>query len=101
MYIKISNLVPVNGGGCDYKGLDINQFASGLQFYPSNQNHCYVITNQTNVPAHDDIQIVTEAEYLGVKESEPAPVNPLDEIKTQLAALQVAMDDLILNGGGF
>lgn len=68
--IRIVNVVGERGGVYDYKGLDIDSFVPGSQVYPSGTRDFYVITEQEDIPKHEDILLVTEAEYKEAYNSE-------------------------------
>jgi hypothetical protein len=66
--LKVLNLISSEMGGTfDYKGLDKDQFVPGSPLYPPavnlQNNFCYVITEEENIPDSPDIIEVTQEEY--------------------------------------
>ncbi|BFH15903.1 hypothetical protein WJ0W_003295 [Paenibacillus melissococcoides] len=108
--LKIINVVPERSGNLDYKGLDINLFVAGSQIYPPGTRDCYVITAQVDIPKHEDIHLVTEAEYEAAynaereRQQEPGPIEQLkaenEELRKQLDALQLAVMGMMDTPGG-
>ncbi|MBG9793008.1 hypothetical protein ABD76_11125 [Paenibacillus dendritiformis] len=77
--------------------------------YPSGTRDFYVITEQEDIPKHDDIHLITEAEYEAVynaereRQQEPGPIEQLkaenEELRRQLDALQLAVMGMMDAGG--
>lgn len=107
--IKITNVVGERGGNYDYKGLDIDKFVPGSQVYPRGTRDFYVITEQEDIPKHEDVLLVTEAEYEAAynaereRQQEPGPIEKLqaenEELRRQLDALQLAVMGMMDAGG--
>ena len=87
-YIKITNYNKANGT-CDYKGLNIDLFIAGKQYYPSGKNECLIVTSEENIPQNSDIQVITETEYNTYiqEDSKNKPVT----VEDRISALEVAM----------
>ncbi|WP_213431614.1 hypothetical protein, partial [Paenibacillus dendritiformis] len=68
--VKITNVIGPRGGNCNYKGLDPEKFVPGSQVYPSGTRDFYVITEQEDIPEHEDILLITTEEYEAVYEAE-------------------------------
>jgi hypothetical protein len=62
-YIKINNFWN-QFGQPDYKGLDINQNEPFSQVYPANANYCVLATNQELSTLPQDVEEITEEQYL-------------------------------------
>lgn len=94
IYIKVDNLIQLNGNA-DYKGLDIDGILAGTQIYllENGKNEAY-FTYNGDIVGHDDIQQITEEEYLAVKydyeKSLSVAVNPEEEIQQ----LRLAMAEM-------
>ena len=97
-YYQISKLVQSNGTA-DYKGLDISLFIAGSQVYDFSNNLCLVQSNEEK--SGTDITVLTEAEYLAAKDTILATRQPteLEQLQTNQALIQAALDDIILNMG--
>lgn len=100
--LKISNLLPEGGGTCDYKGLNIEMFVPGSQIYPNDEQACYVITNEEDIPKHDDIVLISTAEYEAAREMyiinpvrQPSP----EDLQKQIDAMQLALMGMMDAGG--
>ncbi|NGP59879.1 hypothetical protein FLT15_16925 [Paenibacillus thiaminolyticus] len=106
--LKLINVVGPNGGNYDYKGLDINKFVPGTQVYPTGTRDFYVITEQEDIPVHEDIHLITTEEFESAYEAErnrqhePGPIEELkaenEELRRQLDALQLAVMGM-MDGG--
>ncbi|WP_213431615.1 hypothetical protein, partial [Paenibacillus dendritiformis] len=68
--VKIINAIGERGGNYDYKGLDFEKFVPGTQVYPTGTRDFYVITEQEDIPEHEDILLITTEEYEAVYEAE-------------------------------
>ncbi|MFW5436260.1 hypothetical protein [Paenibacillus apiarius] len=107
--LKIVNIMPERGGNCDYKGLDIDKFIPGSQVYPSGTRDCYVITEEENIPEHEDITLITTEEYEAASaaeqnvQHEPGPIEQLQEenkeLRKQIDAMQLALLGIMEAGG--
>ncbi|BFH70595.1 hypothetical protein J27TS7_58760 [Paenibacillus dendritiformis] len=107
--LKITNVVGVNGGDYDYKGLDIHKFLPGTQVYLAGTRDFYVITEQDDIPEHKDITLITTEEYEAVYEEdrnkryEPGPIEKLQEenaeLRKQIDAMQLALMGIMDTGG--
>lgn len=107
--LKVINVAPERGGNYDYKGLDIDKFVPGTQVYPSGTRDFYVITEQEDIPEHEDIHLITTEEYEAAYEAErnrqhePGPIEQLkaenEELRRQLDALQLAVMGMMDAGG--
>lgn len=67
-YYKIVNLVQANSS-CDYKGLSIDLFTSGMQVYPHDltaDNYCLIETSEIS-EGHVDVTLLSESEYEQMK----------------------------------
>ncbi|MDU5145374.1 MAG: hypothetical protein E6230_24660 [Paenibacillus dendritiformis] len=106
--LKVINVAPERGGNYDYKGLDLDKFVSGSQVYPRGTRDFYVITEQEDIPEHEDVRLITEAEYEAAynsereRQQEPGPIEKLqvenEELRRQLDALQLAVMGM-MDGG--
>jgi len=100
--IKIYNLIDAHGVA-DYKGLDLTKIIAGTQLYPINENVAYVGYEDDEIPQHEDLQIITEEEYLQIKNeievNKPKTLEEeLEELKQRQALIKQALDDLLLGG---
>ncbi|MFW5435198.1 hypothetical protein [Paenibacillus apiarius] len=108
--IKITNVVGERGGNYDYKGLDFELFVPGTQIYPSGTRDFYVITEEENIPKHEDIILITTEEYEAAYaaeqnvQREPGPIEQLQEenkeLRKQIDAMQLALMGMMNTGGG-
>lgn len=98
--VKISNLYQGNGH-CDYKGLDISQFIAGSQIYPSVGGYAVIKTMQVDIPAHDDIEIITEEQYNIEREAylNSQPKSPEELIAEQGNEIALLWYELMMVGG--
>lgn len=106
--VKITNVIGPNGGSLDYKGLDAMKFVPGSQVYPFGTFDFYGIYEESEVPEHEDIHIITEDEYTEAYNAEqarlqePGPIEKLQaenaELRKQLDALQLAVMGM-MDGG--
>ncbi len=108
--VKINNLVDM-GGQCDYKGLDINHFVAGKQIYRlyNGANECAIVTRQDDIPAHEDITLIDDAEYadftaLVESEVSPRPEDVIaklqaenEQLKADLELTNQALDYIAMN----
>ncbi|MBG9655008.1 hypothetical protein [Cytobacillus firmus] len=97
-FIKIYNLINEQGVA-NYKGLDLAKIIAGTQLYPSSVNVAYIGYVDDEIPQHEDLQIVTEDEYLQIKnEIEANRPKPPEELQERIDLMQQAVDDLLLGG---
>ncbi|BFH11191.1 hypothetical protein [Paenibacillus melissococcoides] len=106
--LKIINAIGERGGNYDYKGLDFEKFVPGTQVYPTGTRDFYVITEQEDIPKHEDIHLITTEEYEAAyeaehnKQHELGPIEKLqtenEELRRQLDALQLAVMGM-MDGG--
>lgn len=107
--IKITNVVGERGGNYDYKGLDFELFVPGTQIYPKGTRDFCVITEEENIPEHEDIVRITEEEYEAVfkaemeRAREPGPIEKLqaenEELRKQIDSMQLALMGIMDAGG--
>lgn len=97
--VKISNLIQ-SDGRADYKGLDCDKIIAGSQLYPMNENVAYVCYEDDEIPQHEDLQIITEEEYLQIKNEIETnrPKTPEEELQERINLIQQALDGLLLGG---
>ncbi|PZM67506.1 hypothetical protein [Paenibacillus dendritiformis] len=108
--LKVTNVIGPRGGECDYKGLDIDKFVPGTQVYPAGTRDFYVITEQEDIPVHEDIHLITEEEYSEAfnaeneRQREPGPIEKLQEenaeLRKQIDAMQLALIGIMDTAGG-
>lgn len=99
-YLKIVNFIEPNGDA-DYKGLDIQQFVAGSQFYDFDNKVCIIITATDDIPNHEEIITLDESQYNDIKtaiEASSASTqekSELEQLKEQVAAQQAAINILL------
>lgn len=108
--VKITNVVGPRGGNFDYKGMDPYKFVAGSQVYPSGTLDFYGIYEKDDIPEHEDIHIISEAEYAEVynaeyeRQREPGPIEKLQEenaeLRKQIDAMQLALIGIMDTAGG-
>lgn len=98
-FVKVMNLFD-NQGKADYKGLDLSKIIAGTQLYPINENVAYVGYEDDEIPQHEDLQIITEEEYLQIKNEIEVnkPKTLEEELQERINLMQQALDDLLLGG---
>ena len=98
-FVKVMNLFD-NQGTANYKGLDLSKIIAGTQLYPINKNVAYVGYEDDEIPQHEDLQIITEEEYLQIKSEIEAnrPLTPEEELQQRIGLMQQALDNLLLGG---
>lgn len=96
MYLKINN-IKTQTGQIDYKGLDIEKFIPGSQVYPQDLRFCLVETLEVTSES-EDVVVLSVEEYNNIKELTLSEV-PKDPLLEQIELMQLALDELLLNGG--
>ena len=99
-FVKVMNLFD-NQGTANYKGLDLSKIIAGTQLYPINENVAYVGYEDYELPQHEDLLVITEDEYLQIKNEIEAnrPKTLEEELQERINLMQQALDDLLLGGG--
>ena len=64
--IKVKNVLKEKGIKI-YKGLDISKIIHGSDFYAKDYSYIILKTTQVDLPAHKDLEEITEVEYESAK----------------------------------
>lgn len=99
MLLKIKNIVGERGV-IDYKGLDIDFFVAGSQYYKLDNSFCVLETTEDEIPESEDVEVLSIEQYNQyVKDI----TNEFKEYKSEDAKrideLTVILGDALLNGG--
>lgn len=104
-YIKVKNLLD-KFGQPDYKGLNIDMFATGSQACAVDFSYCVVATREDNLPVHPDIEELTEQEYIDEREfilsTIPKPEDSVEQLRLEMAQANTELFEMMLmmSGGG-
>jgi hypothetical protein len=108
--VKIANLMNTGlfkSTVADYKGLDINQFLPGSQAYHPEDGTCVIATDEDlSSFAHDDVTILTEAEYVteravitdAINAAKAAAQDPITTAQSDIDTLMLAVAELYEGG---